>query len=119
VVPGRVTDPPDAHQHATEVRQPRPRAAIALSIADPDDQYRFLEIRGTVEKIEDDGGRSSTAHCSAVTHGLPIKDADVGVSSLSVPTATSPCAAGPSSASKSDRPPSASVQDEAVTLPRY
>jgi len=29
---------------------------VALSIADPDNQYRFLEIRGTVEKIEDDPG---------------------------------------------------------------
>ncbi len=27
---------------------------MAFSIADPDNQYRFLEVRGTVEKIEDD-----------------------------------------------------------------
>ncbi|MFC6021456.1 PPOX class F420-dependent oxidoreductase [Plantactinospora solaniradicis] len=27
---------------------------IALSIVDPDDPYRFLEVRGVVEKIEDD-----------------------------------------------------------------
>jgi PPOX class probable F420-dependent enzyme len=27
---------------------------IALSIADPGNEYRFLEVRGTVEKIEDD-----------------------------------------------------------------
>ncbi|MGI5148987.1 PPOX class F420-dependent oxidoreductase [Plantactinospora sp. CA-294935] len=31
-------------------RDPR----VALSIADPDDPYRFLEVRGVVEKIEDD-----------------------------------------------------------------
>jgi PPOX class probable F420-dependent enzyme len=27
---------------------------IALSIADPDNPYRFLEVRGVVEKVEDD-----------------------------------------------------------------
>ena len=32
--------------------QSEPR--VALSIADPENPYRFLEIRGTVEKIEDD-----------------------------------------------------------------
>jgi hypothetical protein len=31
-------------------RDPR----IALSITDPSNPYRYLEIRGTVEKIEDD-----------------------------------------------------------------
>lgn len=33
-------------------REPR----VAMSIADPEDQYRSLEVRGTVEKIEDDPG---------------------------------------------------------------
>jgi len=32
--------------------QKNPR--VALSIADPDDQYRFLQVRGVVEKVEDD-----------------------------------------------------------------
>lgn len=32
--------------------QAEPR--VALSIADPDDQYRYLQVRGVVEKIEDD-----------------------------------------------------------------
>jgi PPOX class probable F420-dependent enzyme len=27
---------------------------VALSIADPDDQYRYLQVQGVVEKIEDD-----------------------------------------------------------------
>jgi PPOX class probable F420-dependent enzyme len=31
-------------------RDPR----VALSIADPDDPYRFLEVRGVVEQVEDD-----------------------------------------------------------------
>jgi PPOX class probable F420-dependent enzyme len=29
---------------------------VAVSIADPDDPYRFLEVRGVVESIEDDPG---------------------------------------------------------------
>src|SRR4051794_15185970 len=32
---------------------------VAVSIADPDDQYRFLEIRGSVETIEDDDATAS------------------------------------------------------------
>ncbi len=32
---------------------------VALSIADPDDPYRFLEVRGVVEKIEDDDKHAS------------------------------------------------------------
>ena len=31
---------------------------VALSIADPDDPYRFLEVRGTVESIDDDEAAS-------------------------------------------------------------
>ena len=37
--------------------QSEPR--VALSIADPENPYRFLEIRGTVEKIEDDDAEAS------------------------------------------------------------
>ncbi|MFC7331146.1 PPOX class F420-dependent oxidoreductase [Marinactinospora rubrisoli] len=35
-------------------REPR----IALSVHDPDEPYRYLEIRGTVDRIEDDTDRS-------------------------------------------------------------
>src|SRR5262245_47296949 len=34
------------------VHEPR----VAMSVADPKDQYRSLEVRGTVEKVEDDPG---------------------------------------------------------------
>jgi len=27
---------------------------VALSITDPDDQYRYLQVRGEIEKVEDD-----------------------------------------------------------------
>jgi PPOX class probable F420-dependent enzyme len=53
---------------------------VALSIADPDDQYRFLEVRGTVEKIEDDPGAEfyrSLQHRYGMDY--PIRDADVRV----------------------------------------
>lgn len=36
-------------------REPR----VALSIADPDDPYRYLEVRGTVASIEDDDAQAS------------------------------------------------------------
>ncbi|MEE6259126.1 PPOX class F420-dependent oxidoreductase [Plantactinospora sonchi] len=36
-------------------RDPR----VALSITDPDDPYRFLEVRGVVEKVEDDDAQAS------------------------------------------------------------
>jgi PPOX class probable F420-dependent enzyme len=32
---------------------------IALSIADPDNNYRFIEVRGVVESIEDDDDQAS------------------------------------------------------------
>jgi PPOX class probable F420-dependent enzyme len=53
---------------------------VALSIADPDDQYRFLEVRGTVEKIEDDPGAEFYRSLQR-RYGMdyPILDADVRV----------------------------------------
>jgi len=54
---------------------------VALSIADPDDQYRFLEIRGVVEKIEDDDAQASfyaSLH-ERYRRTARIKDADVRV----------------------------------------
>ena len=35
-------------------REPR----VAISIIDPDDPYRYIEIRGIAEKIEDDEGNA-------------------------------------------------------------
>ncbi|WP_282945809.1 PPOX class F420-dependent oxidoreductase [Cellulomonas endometrii] len=32
---------------------------VALSVADPDDEYRYLEIRGTVESVEQDDAEAS------------------------------------------------------------
>ena len=59
----RLTHTRTRQKFANFAHEPR----VALSIADPDDQYRFLEIRTRVEKIEDDPGRSSTAPCNTAT----------------------------------------------------
>jgi PPOX class probable F420-dependent enzyme len=40
------------HNYRYIQREPR----VAFSIADPDNGYRYLQIRGTVEKVEEDPG---------------------------------------------------------------
>jgi PPOX class probable F420-dependent enzyme len=54
---------------------------VALSIADPDDQYRFLEVRGTLESIEDDDAEASFYKSLQKRYGMdyPIPDAPVRV----------------------------------------
>jgi PPOX class probable F420-dependent enzyme len=54
---------------------------VALSIADPDDQYRFLEVRGVVETIEDDDAEASFYQSLQRRYGMsyPIPDAPVRV----------------------------------------
>lgn len=39
-------------RHNYRYLQSEPR--VALSMADPDDPYRYLQVRGVVEKVEDD-----------------------------------------------------------------
>jgi PPOX class probable F420-dependent enzyme len=50
---------------------------VALSIADPDDPYRFLEVRGAVEKIDDDDEVASFYQSLQRRYGrsYPIHDA--------------------------------------------
>ena len=53
---------------------------VALSIADPDDPYRFLEVRGTVETIEaDQGAEFYQSLQRRYSNVYPIEDADVRV----------------------------------------
>jgi PPOX class probable F420-dependent enzyme len=54
---------------------------VALSIADPDNQYRFIEIRGVVEKIEDDDAEAGFYKGLQQRYGMdyPIPDAAVRV----------------------------------------
>lgn len=58
-------------------REPR----VAISIADPEDGYRFLEARGEVEAIEDDDTEASFYKSLQHRYGMdyPIKDAAVRV----------------------------------------
>ncbi len=54
---------------------------VAISISDPDDQYRFLEVRGVVEAIEDDDESASFYKGLQRRYGedYEVKDADVRV----------------------------------------
>jgi PPOX class probable F420-dependent enzyme len=54
---------------------------LALSITDPDDPYRFLEVRGVLESIEDDEAGAPFYQSLQKRYGMtyPIKDADVRV----------------------------------------
>ena len=72
----RMTHTRTRQKFANLAREPR----VALSVADPDDQYRFLELRGTVEKIEDDLGAEFYRSLQR-RYGMdyPIRDADVRV----------------------------------------
>lgn len=58
-------------------RDPR----VSLSVVDPDDPYRYLEVRGFVEKVEDDDGRASFYRELQSRYGMsfPVGDADVRV----------------------------------------
>jgi len=72
----RLTHTSTRQKFANLAHEPR----VALSVADPDDPYRFLEIRGTVEKIEDDPGAEFYRSLQR-RYGMdyPIMDADVRV----------------------------------------
>jgi PPOX class probable F420-dependent enzyme len=54
---------------------------LALSIADPEDQYRFLEVRGVVESVEDDDAEASFYKNLQTRYGMdyPVSDAAVRV----------------------------------------
>jgi PPOX class probable F420-dependent enzyme len=54
---------------------------VALSVADPDNPYRFLEIRGVVENIADDDAQASFYRGLQERYGrsYAITDADVRV----------------------------------------
>jgi PPOX class probable F420-dependent enzyme len=62
---------------------------VAMSITDPADGYRFLEVRGVVESIEDDDAEASFYRSLQQRYGLsyPIRDADVRVIMTIRPTA--------------------------------
>jgi PPOX class probable F420-dependent enzyme len=74
----RMTHTRTRQKFANLAREPR----VALSIADPADGYRFLEVRGTVEKMEDDPGGEffrSLQRRYGIDMDDPVSDADVRV----------------------------------------
>jgi PPOX class probable F420-dependent enzyme len=73
----RLTHTKNRQKFANLEHEPR----VTLSIADPDDPYRFIEVRGTVESIEDDDETASFYKALQHRYGrdYEIKDADVRV----------------------------------------
>jgi PPOX class probable F420-dependent enzyme len=84
----RLTHTRTRKKFANVSREPR----VALSIVDPDNSQRYLEIRGEVESIEDDGGPGEAPFYSSLqdrygASGAPIRDADDRVILTIRPTA--------------------------------
>ena len=50
--------------------QSNPR--VAMSISDPDDPYRYLEVRGDIERIEPDAARASSCVSKTATAGTRL-----------------------------------------------
>lgn len=69
----RMTHTKSRQKYRNFASQPK----VALSIADPEDLYRFLEIRGVVEKIEDDDAEASFYKSLQHRYGMdyPVHDA--------------------------------------------
>jgi PPOX class probable F420-dependent enzyme len=55
----------------TKARNMREGAPVALSILDPDNPYRYVQIRGTVSRVTTDG---ADAHIDALSHKYLGKD---------------------------------------------
>ena len=66
-------------RHNFRMLQNNPR--VALSIADPDDPYRYLQVRGEIEKVEPDpsGDFYNTLQQRYRGHTTEVKDRDVRV----------------------------------------
>jgi PPOX class probable F420-dependent enzyme len=71
----RMTHTKNRQKFANLESEPR----VALSIADPSDGYRFLEVRGTVEKIEDDDATASFYKSLQHRYGQDYEITDVDI----------------------------------------
>lgn len=73
----RFTHTSTRQKYRNVTRDPR----VALSIADPDDGYRYLEVRGVVVSIEPDDAEASFYRSLQQRYGniYPINDAAVRV----------------------------------------
>jgi hypothetical protein len=52
---------------------------VAISIADPDDPYRFLEVRGVLESIEDDDATAAFYKALQHRYGMDYEVTDIDV----------------------------------------
>jgi PPOX class probable F420-dependent enzyme len=81
----RLTHTKNRHNYRYLQAEPR----VAMSMADPDDQYRYLQVRGVVEKIDDDptGDFYNVLSKRYRGHPIEVKDRDVRVVLTIRPTA--------------------------------
>jgi PPOX class probable F420-dependent enzyme len=87
------------HNYRYVQREPR----VALSIADPDDPYRYLQVRGVVERIDDDptGGFYNVLQQRYQGMTSEVPDRDVRVILTVRPTAFRARVSRPASAPRS------------------
>jgi uncharacterized protein YhbP (UPF0306 family) len=71
----KLTHTKTRHNYRYIQREPR----VALSITDPKDEYRYIQVRGIVEKIEDDPTGAFYNVLSTRYRGHPIEVRDKAV----------------------------------------
>jgi PPOX class probable F420-dependent enzyme len=71
----RLTHTKTRQKFANIQHEPR----VALSIADPDNNYRFIEVRGIVETIEDDDATTSFYRSLQSRYGQSYEITDAAV----------------------------------------
>jgi PPOX class probable F420-dependent enzyme len=71
----KLTHTKNRQKFANLEKEPR----VALSIADPSDQYRFIEVRGTLESIEDDDEVASFYKSLQTRYGMDYEIPDASV----------------------------------------
>lgn len=73
----RITHTKNRQKFANLQREPR----LSFSIADPDNQLRYVEVRGVVESVEDDTAEAAFYKALQHRYGMDyeITDADVRV----------------------------------------
>ena len=54
----------------------RARPNVAFVIQDPNDPYRFIQIRGRVVEITEEGGLEHIQALSMIYYGRPMKNLD-------------------------------------------
>jgi PPOX class probable F420-dependent enzyme len=71
----RMTHTKKRQKFANLAEEPR----VALSIADPDDHYRYVEVRGRVESVTDDDEKASFYKSLQARYGMDYEVTDAAV----------------------------------------